>query len=313
MPTITPWVVKSAVSSRTSSPVRWWVDGVDQPAEEQLSHAAQRSDGRGYAFRVVAFTGFPPAAFEFYDQLEADNTKVFWQANKATFDAAIKEPTAALCEELADIGPFHVFRPYNDVRFAKNRPPYKTHQGAYCESEGGSGYYFHIGADGLLAGVGYYSMAKDQLERFRAAIDDDTAGSEVERITAALVEEGLLDRRHGRAEDGTAWLRQGPPARRAAAAQGPDGVAAVPGGGVDAQQEGGHQAARDVDRRAAAVRLAGHQRRPVHPPARRVLLRPPLTVLPIRGFRRIRGRCGRPAPTLGCRCRSDGGIGRMAA
>ena len=63
---------------------------------------------------------------------------------------------AALCEELDDIGPFHVFRPYNDLRFAKDRPPYKTHQGAYCESEGGAGYYFHIGADGLLAGVGYY-------------------------------------------------------------------------------------------------------------------------------------------------------------
>jgi uncharacterized protein (TIGR02453 family) len=138
----------------------------------------------------MAFTGFPPAAFEFYDQLEADNNKVFWQANKATFDDAVKAPTAALCEELSDIGPFHVFRPYNDVRFAKNRPPYKTHQGAYCESEGGSGYYFHIGADGLLAGVGYYSMAKDQLERFRAAVDDDTAGPEIERISAALVKQG---------------------------------------------------------------------------------------------------------------------------
>ena len=138
----------------------------------------------------MTFTGFPPLAFEFYDQLEADNSKVFWQANKATFDEAIKAPTAALCEELDDLGPFHVFRPYNDLRFAKGRPPYKTHQGAYCESEGGAGYYFHIGADGMLAGVGYYSMAKDQLERFRAAVDDDVAGSAVERITAALVEKG---------------------------------------------------------------------------------------------------------------------------
>ena len=33
---------------------------------------------------------------------------------------------AALCDELAEYGPFHVFRPYNDLRFAKNRPPYKT-------------------------------------------------------------------------------------------------------------------------------------------------------------------------------------------
>ena len=41
-----------------------------------------------------------------------------------------------------------MFRPYNDLRFAKNRPPYKTHQGAYCESEGGTGHYFHLGPTG---------------------------------------------------------------------------------------------------------------------------------------------------------------------
>ena len=43
---------------------------------------------------------------------------------------------AALCDELAEYGPFHLFRPYNDLRFAKNRPPYKTHQGAYGEARG---------------------------------------------------------------------------------------------------------------------------------------------------------------------------------
>jgi uncharacterized protein (TIGR02453 family) len=138
----------------------------------------------------VAFSGFPPAAFEFYERLEADNSKAFWQANKATFEEAVKAPMVALCEELGELGPFHIFRPYNDLRFAKNRPPYKTHQGAYCESEGGAGYYFHLGADGLLAGVGYYSMAKDQLERFRAAVDDDETGPVVERATAALAKKG---------------------------------------------------------------------------------------------------------------------------
>ena len=45
---------------------------------------------------------------------------------------------AALCDELAEYGPFHLFRPYNDLRFAKDRPPYKTAQGASGETEGGS-------------------------------------------------------------------------------------------------------------------------------------------------------------------------------
>jgi uncharacterized protein (TIGR02453 family) len=138
----------------------------------------------------MTFSGFPAAAFEFYDRLEADNSKAFWQAHKATFDEAVKAPTAALCQELADVGPFHVFRPYNDLRFAKNRPPYKTHQGAYCESEGGAGHYFHLGADGMMVAVGYYGMARDQLDRFRAAVDDEASGTEIDRVVAALAKKG---------------------------------------------------------------------------------------------------------------------------
>ena len=118
-----------------------------------------RGAGTGPGPRV-SFKGFPPAAFEFYEQLEADNTKAFWQANKPTYEDSVRAPMVALCAELEDYGPFHLFRPYNDLRFAKNRPPYKTHQGAFGESEGGSGYYVHLGADGMLAGCGYYSMAQ---------------------------------------------------------------------------------------------------------------------------------------------------------
>ena len=122
----------------------------------------------------------------------------------------------------------------------------------YCEGEGGAGYYFHLGADGMLVGVGYYSMAKDQLERFRAAVDDETPGPRSSRHRRRAGEEGLHDRRDGGAEDGTAWLRQGPPAHRAAAAQGPDGVASssrcrrgcTPSKAVD-------QGPRDVGRRGS--------------------------------------------------------------
>ena len=178
---------------------------------------------------MMAFTGFPPAAFEFYEGLEADNTKVFWQANKSTFETCVKAPMAALCADLADDGSFHLFRPYNDLRFAKNRPPYKTHQGAYRETEGGAGQYLHIGSDGMLVGVGYYSMAKDQLERFRAAVDDDRSGAGDRRRHRVVARRRLLDRGDGGAEVGAAWLRQGPPAHRAAAPQGADGVAVVAG------------------------------------------------------------------------------------
>jgi uncharacterized protein (DUF2461 family) len=86
----------------------------------------------------------------------------------------VKGSVEALCDELADYGPFHLFRPHNDLRFSKNKPPYKTHQGAYGESEGGAGFYVQVSKDGLMVAAGYYAMAKDQLERFRSASTPST-------------------------------------------------------------------------------------------------------------------------------------------
>jgi uncharacterized protein (TIGR02453 family) len=138
----------------------------------------------------VTFRGFPAEAIEFYERLQADNTKTFWQANKGTYEEAVKRPMEELCAELADYGQFHVFRPYNDLRFARNRPPYKTAQGAATQGEGGTGYYLQISAEGLMAAAGYYMMAKDQLERFRAAVDDEGSGTRVAELVGSLVGSG---------------------------------------------------------------------------------------------------------------------------
>lgn len=137
----------------------------------------------------MGFTGIPPEAIDFYERLEADNSRSFWDANKADFKVIVRAPAEALAEELADYGPFHLFRPHNDLRFSKNKPPYKTHQGAYGESEGGAGQYFHISGTGLMCGTGYYSMAKDQLQRFRAAVAADNTGAEIEAIVAGLTKQ----------------------------------------------------------------------------------------------------------------------------
>ncbi len=127
----------------------------------------------------MAFRGFPVEGIEFYEQLAADNSRSFWQANKGRFDEFVKQPMVELTEALDEFGPFHMFRPYNDVRFSKNKPPYKTQQGAYGESEGGAGHYVQFSADGLMVGAGYYAMAKDQLARLRAAIDGESTGEEL--------------------------------------------------------------------------------------------------------------------------------------
>jgi uncharacterized protein (TIGR02453 family) len=134
----------------------------------------------------MAFTGIPAAAIDFYAGLEADNSKAFWEANKGTFKTVVRSPIEELCAELEEYGPFHLFRPHNDLRFSKNKPPYKTHQGAYGESEGGAGFYIQLSKDGLMVAAGYYAMMRDQLERFREAVAAEHTGAEIDRIVAAL-------------------------------------------------------------------------------------------------------------------------------
>jgi uncharacterized protein (TIGR02453 family) len=134
----------------------------------------------------MVFSGIPTDAMEFYEQLEADNSKSFWQANRDRFGEVVRGPAEALAAELSDFGELHLLRPHNDLRFSKNKPPYKTHQGAYTESDGGAGFYFQISAQGLMCGAGYYGMARDQLDRFRKAVDADSTGAEIERIVAGL-------------------------------------------------------------------------------------------------------------------------------
>ena len=139
----------------------------------------------------MGFTGFPADAIRFYEGLLADNTRTYWQANKSVYEQSVRGPMLALLGELAEHGPFHVFRPNRDVRFAKDKTPYKDHIAAYGESQGGAGFYVQYSATGMVAGSGYYHMATDQLERFREAIDTDKVGGEIMGITQRLRNEGL--------------------------------------------------------------------------------------------------------------------------
>lgn len=71
---------------------------------------------------MAEFTGFPEAALDFYDDLEMDNTKSFWEAHKAVYLGSVKAPMVALTDALEkEFGKAKVFRPFRDVRFAKEK------------------------------------------------------------------------------------------------------------------------------------------------------------------------------------------------
>ncbi len=140
----------------------------------------------------MAFTGFPAEAFEFYERLEVDNSKAFWQANRDVYERAVKGPYAELSAELASsYGPMHLFRPYRDVRFSKDKTPYKNHAGGVTESEGGVAHYVQLEAARLFVGTGMYHLAADQLERWRDAVGDDRTGTEIADIAGGLRTDGF--------------------------------------------------------------------------------------------------------------------------
>ena len=137
------------------------------------------------------FTGFPPEALDFYDDLEMDNSKTFWAAHKDVYERAVKTPMLALTAALEkEFGPAKVFRPYRDVRFAKDKTPYKTHQGAFVAAGPATGWYIQVSAPGVRVGVGYYHADAERLGRIRDAIADDRRGAELEKILRNLERKG---------------------------------------------------------------------------------------------------------------------------
>lgn len=114
---------------------------------------------------------WPPAALEFLRDLENNNDGDWFRANRSRYDEHLLAPARALAEQLAHLGTPHLFRPYNDTRFRPG-PPLKEHLGVALGYGGAGGYYFELSLDGLFVGAGLYRPALDQLERFRAAIND---------------------------------------------------------------------------------------------------------------------------------------------
>jgi uncharacterized protein (TIGR02453 family) len=130
----------------------------------------------------MTFTGFGEGAVEFFDGLIADNSKAYWTDQRATYEADVRAPMQALLADLEpEFGPGKIFRPYRDVRFSRDKTPYKTHCGATAGP-----FYVQVSADGLLVAGGYYQMASDQVARFRTAVDDERRGSDLEKRLAAL-------------------------------------------------------------------------------------------------------------------------------
>jgi uncharacterized protein (TIGR02453 family) len=132
------------------------------------------------------FRGFPPESLDFFRELAAHNNRDWFLAHKDVYQRACRAPMEALVAELEPrVGKVKISRINRDIRFSRDKAPYKTYIAA-----GVGGNYISLSADGLFVGGGFYAPDAGALQRFRAAIDDDTTGRRIQAIVRTLRRRG---------------------------------------------------------------------------------------------------------------------------
>lgn len=136
------------------------------------------------------FRGWPRGALAFLRELEDNNEREWFHANRPRYEQLLAEPARVLGQDLSDLGRPKVFRPFNDTRFHQG-PPIKEHVGLAVGYEGSGGFYVELSLDGLFIATGLHNPQSDQVERFRAAVADGRKAAALARAVAAAEAAGL--------------------------------------------------------------------------------------------------------------------------
>jgi len=175
---------------------------------------------------MTQFKGFGPQALAFFKALKFHQSKEWFEGNRALYQSDVLEPMVALLDDLtaafakrriplkAD-GRRSIFRLNRDVRFAKDKSPYKTHAGAVMTRSGTKNdpglLYVHISPEGCFVAAGFHMPEPQQLNAIRRAIKDKPA--KFKTVASALGKAGLpfsADDRLTRVPRGFEDLKGGP-------------------------------------------------------------------------------------------------------
>ena len=152
----------------------------------------------------MSFKGFGPQALPFFKALAFHQAKEWFEENRATYEDEVKAPFGDLVEDLSAAFakakiPLRgdrksaLFRLHRDIRFSKDKSPYKTHAGAVLTRGGGKDdtglLYIHIAPDECFAAAGFYHPEPADLARLRRAIA--RAPKPYAKMIAALAKTGL--------------------------------------------------------------------------------------------------------------------------
>jgi uncharacterized protein (TIGR02453 family) len=161
------------------------------------------------------FNGFPKECVTFFEELTKNNDKVWFEKHKTDFEDYVMEPArafvVAMGERLREIASDvvadprvdkSIFRIYRDVRFSKDKTPYKTHLALwFWEGDGprvdNSGFYFQVDRFTLFLGVGIYIFSRHLLEEYRKSVVHPVHGTSLVKAIKAVSRKGYgIGERH---------------------------------------------------------------------------------------------------------------------
>jgi len=155
----------------------------------------------------VPFEGFADRDARFFRALAKHQDREWFALHRREYEEGWLAPMRALLAEVREridgffpqdpLADPKVFRIHRDVRFAKDKSPYKTHIGGYIAIDGGSAplvpmpLYLHVAATEAFVAAGHYMMDGPQLARFRAAVLDDAQGARLADVLRRLERAGF--------------------------------------------------------------------------------------------------------------------------
>jgi uncharacterized protein (TIGR02453 family) len=156
-----------------------------------------------------ALKPFPQNTAAFLSKLKKNNNREWFEKNRELFNSDFLEPAVQFVSEMGEkliiLDPEivaipktdkSIFRLHRDVRFSKNKEPYKTNMGLFFwngrkKKMDGSGLYFHLEPKYFFVGVGNYMFPKDLLKKFRDVVADPASGKDLDLIVKKLKKKGF--------------------------------------------------------------------------------------------------------------------------
>jgi len=155
---------------------------------------------------VQAFEGFPEEGFRFFRELAVNNNREWFKEHKQEYIDYLQTPAVSFVVELGERlksefpgmaydlrtnGAGSIMRIYRDIRFSKDKTPYKTHIGINFwegpQKKGSPGFHFFMDTEGAAFYGGFHVFPKEYLAAYRESVASDKSGKELNKALDKMV------------------------------------------------------------------------------------------------------------------------------